>query len=67
VAVGGKKFVERIKEEIGCRAIGRKIHGGLQAGTNILREPDVFYSVDSGIKNGHLSDENGLFWYIYSE
>ena len=64
MAVSGKKFVERIKEELGFRAIGRKILGGLQAGTNVLREPGVFYSVDSGIKNGHLSDENGLYWDI---
>ena len=61
MAVGGKKFVERIKEELGFRAIGRKIHGGLQAGTNVLREPGVSYSVDSGIKKGHLSDDNGFF------
>jgi hypothetical protein len=59
--------VERIKEELGFRAIGRKIHEDLQAGMNVLREPAGSYSFDYGIKNGHLSGENGLFWKIFPE
>jgi hypothetical protein len=49
------------------KAIGRKVRKGLQAGTNILHEPDGSYSIDSGIKNDHLSVENGLFWEIIGE
>lgn len=43
VAVGGKKYVEKIKEELGCRAVGRKVQERLQAGMSILREPDSSY------------------------
>jgi putative transposase len=67
VAVGGKKYVEKIKEELGFRAVGRKVQDRVQAGMSILREPDSPYGADSGIKKGHLSDENGLFWEIFPE
>ena len=67
VAVGSKKFVEGIKEELGFKAIGRKIQEGFTAGTSTLREPSVSYRVDFGIENGALSDENRLFWSIFSE
>lgn len=67
VAVGSKKFVEGIKEELGFKAIGRKIHEGLLAGASALREPGASYSVDSGIENKALSGENSLFWNIFPE
>ncbi|MCB2180652.1 MAG: hypothetical protein KQH63_01330 [Desulfobulbaceae bacterium] len=44
VAVGGKKYVERIKEELGFRAIGIKIHKGLKmaySGTYFLNNQIV--------------------------
>lgn len=67
VAVGGKKFVARIKEELGFKAIGRKIYEELHAGMNVLREPAGPYSDDSGMKNSHLSGGNGLYWEIFPE
>jgi len=67
VAVGGRNFVERVKEELGFRAVGRKVHEGLRAGMNVLREPAGPYGSDSGTKNDLLSDENGLFWKIFPE
>ena len=62
VAVGGKKFVVRIKKEFGFRAIGRKFHGGLQAGTNVLRVPGVSYSIDPGIKMTIKAMKTGCVW-----
>lgn len=64
VAVGSKKFVMEIKEALGFKAIGRKIHEGL-ADANTLREPSASYSIDSGIENECLSDGNSLFWNIF--
>jgi hypothetical protein len=34
---------------------------------SILRDPDGSYIADFGIKEGHLSDENGLFVEIFQE
>ena len=67
VAVGSKKFVEGIKEELGFKAIGRKIQEGFTAGTNTLREPSASYRVDFGIENDALSDENMLFLSTFPE
>ena len=67
VAVGGKKFVERVKEELGFRAIGRKVHEELEVGMNVLREPGGSYIVDSDIRNDLLSDGNWLVWKIFTE
>lgn len=67
VAVGSKNFVERIKEELGFRAIGRKVHEEFHADMNVLREPAGSYSYDSDIKNGLLRDRNGLLWEIFPE
>jgi hypothetical protein len=59
--------VEKIKEELGFRAVGRKVQVGLQAGMSILREPDSSYIADFGIKKSHLSGENGLLLEIFPE
>lgn len=67
VAVGGREFVERVKDELGFKALGRKIHERLKPGMNALREPDCAYSHDFGLKNGHLSGKNGLFGEIYPD
>jgi putative transposase len=67
IAVGGREFVERVKDELGFKALGRKIHESLKSGMNALREPDCAYSHDFSMKIGHLSGENGLFWEIYPE
>jgi hypothetical protein len=55
------------KEELGFKAIGRKIYEGLQSGMNTLREPACAYNAGVDMKNGYLSCENELFWDIYSE
>lgn len=67
VAVGGKKYVEKIKEGLGVKAIGRKIHEGLLAGANALREPVASYGVDFSHENEALRDENSLFWNIFPQ
>jgi len=67
VAVGDKKYVEKIKEELGFRAVGRKVQEGLQACMSALREPNGPYSANSDIKKGHLRDGNGLYWKIFAE
>lgn len=67
VAVSGKKFTESIKEKLGFRAIGRKIHDGVEDGMSVLREACTSYSIDSNIKNGTLRDDNGLLWSIFPE
>ena len=67
VAVGSKKFVAGIKEELAFKAIGRKIQEGLHVGTNTLREPNASYSFDFGIENGALSDDNSLFLSIFPD
>jgi putative transposase len=65
IAVGGKGFVGRVKEELGVKAIGRTIRR-LQSGMNSLGEPTAAYSPDFGMKNGRLRGENELIWQVYS-
>lgn len=67
VAVGSKQFCEGIKDELGIKSIGRKIHEGLPAGASTLREPVASYSADFCLENEALSDENSLFWNIFPE
>jgi hypothetical protein len=60
VAVGNKKFIGKVRENLGIRAAGRDI---IESGaSHELREPGVSYSYDFGIKNGTLSPENTYFW-----
>jgi hypothetical protein len=62
VAVSDKGFVERVKEEIGFRACGRKVYEGLEADMCVLREATCTYGSDSDMKNGNLNIENGFPW-----
>jgi hypothetical protein len=50
VAVGGREFVELVKDELGYKALGRKIHESLKSGMNALRELDCAYSHDFDLK-----------------
>lgn len=67
VAVGNNKFVEGFKEELGYKAVGRKIHEGAVAGASTLREPGAFYGIDFSRENEALSVDNSLIWNIYPE
>jgi putative transposase len=63
VAVGNMQFIDRVGEELGIRAAGRYI---IKSGASYeLKEPDVSYSHDSGVKTGTLSPENTYFWDFY--
>jgi putative transposase len=63
VAVGNKQFISTVREELGIRTAGRDI---IKSGSSYeLREPDVSYSYDFGVKNGNLSPENTYFWDFY--
>lgn len=60
VAVGSKKFVEKIKENLGLRAKGRKIlenDEGFQ-----LREKVRTYNANSTAKNGNIGGRNTYIW-----
>jgi hypothetical protein len=60
VAVGNKKFIGKVRENLGIRAAGRDI---IESGaSHELREPSVSYNYDFGVKNGILSPENTYFW-----
>jgi hypothetical protein len=60
VAVGNKKFIGKVREKLGIRAVGRDI---IESGaSHELREPGVSYSYDFGVKNDTLSLENTYFW-----
>jgi len=64
VAVGGKHFIGKVREELGIRAAGRDIiENGI---SQELREPGVSYSYDFGFENSTLSSENTYFWVLPS-
>ena len=69
VAVGDSAFLEKIKGELGGRALGREIVSS--AGSHELREPRVPYQAPYNdhfrLKNTPLSLGNGLIWRIYDE
>jgi REP-associated tyrosine transposase len=65
VAVGGRKFVTKIKELLGARAIGRRVTN--VKGTSELREPMASYNGDFIPEMGILSLENMYYWQINSE
>ncbi len=62
IAVGGKAFVEKIKAELGMRAIGREVMGG--DGVYELREGEVSYNGNFAGKNSGLRRKNTYFWNI---
>ena len=44
VAVGGKDFVEKVKEMLGGRACGRRVHEVIKTGSYALNEPVLAYN-----------------------
>ena len=70
IAVGCRSFVERVKEKLGVRAVGRNVQNG--QGSLVLREPESLYG--SGYKNNSVNSEqyclqydNMLFWNMASD
>jgi REP-associated tyrosine transposase len=60
IAVGSLAFVERIKNDLGAKAMHREL---LQAdGTCALREPAEAYASNFTSKNEALSSENTILW-----
>ena len=60
VAVGSLAFVERVKNDLGVKAVHREV---LQAdGTYALREPAEAYAGNFTDKNKALSSENTILW-----
>ena len=62
IAVGSKAFVEKTKEELGIKAMGREVIGAEEVYE--LREHDVFYSHIFGVENSGLRPENRYFWNL---
>jgi putative transposase len=60
IAVGTKSFVDRIKDKLGARAIGRAVVAGPDGYE--LREGEGSYPHGFGGKMGTLSSENAYFW-----
>jgi REP element-mobilizing transposase RayT len=65
VAVGGLSFVEKVKLELGGRALGRQIISSV--GSHELREQQVSYTGHFGPENADLDNKNRLFWRVYDE
>jgi len=62
IAVGGREFIEAVKEKLGSLALGRKVYeagGGFE-----LREHIVSYKTDFDSKNGDIGGKNVYFWDI---
>ncbi|MCP3892931.1 MAG: hypothetical protein GY702_29250 [Desulfobulbaceae bacterium] len=65
IAVGSRKFVETIKENLGSRAKGRKIlesDGGFQ-----LREEVNTYNANSDSNNDNIGVQNIFCWHVNHE
>jgi len=60
IAVGSLAFAEKIKGELGSKALRRGVEP--YDGAYALREPSVAYSHDLGGKNEPLRLENTIFW-----
>jgi len=62
IAVGNRRFVERIKSVMGVLAIGRK---SIEVGESYqLREPATAYGAHSGAKKGNIGSDNTYFWDV---
>jgi putative transposase len=60
IAVGSEMFVEKIKAELGSKAIGRQVT--TKGGIYELREPDVSYNANSDVENSGLKPDNTYYW-----
>jgi hypothetical protein len=62
IAVGNKRFVEKVKSLMGVSAIGRK---GIEGGESYqLREPAIAYGAHFGVENSDMAPENTYFWDV---
>ena len=60
LAVGSLAFVEKLKSELGIKAMHRRVE---QAGaTAVLRERSEAYGGESGGENDALTPENTILW-----
>ena len=60
IAVGTKSFVEKVKDKLGVRAIGRQVVENIDGYE--LKEPEGSYRSRFGGKMGTLSHENAYYW-----
>jgi REP element-mobilizing transposase RayT len=65
IAVGGDKFVSKIKQVLGGKAAGRKVLS--ENGTSELREPHSSYNADFMPESASLRGENMHYWEIYPD
>lgn len=63
VAVGEKQFVEKIKTELGSKALGRQIREA--SGGYELRERMVSYMTDFDSKKVNIGLENTYIWRVF--
>lgn len=63
IAVGTQGFVEKTKQKLGIRAMGRKVAGTGEAYQ--LRDPQVSYPSNFGPENKDIGAENTYFWDTY--
>ena len=62
VAVGEKQFVEKIKTELGSKALGRRIHEASEGYE--LRERTIPYITDFDSKKVNMALENTYNWRV---
>jgi len=62
IAVGSETFVEKIKADLGSKAIGREVTMG--EGSYEIREQGVSYNANFDRENSGLSTENTYYWNI---
>jgi len=65
VAVGSLAFVDKVKTDLGAKALHRELEQ--TRGTYALREPGEPYRREFGIKNEALSVQNTLPWKRITE
>ena len=63
IAVGNKEYVEKIKDQLGIRAIHREIHE--RDSSFELREDQTPYTADFDTEIGWLSQENTFSWKLF--
>jgi REP-associated tyrosine transposase len=65
IAVGSKFFVEKVKDDLGFKAIGRKVVG--TGDVYQLKESVASYSRDFDGKMSTLRPENSIQWRVYND
>jgi len=65
IAVGSKFFVEKVKDDLGFKAIGRKVVSTRDVYQ--LKESEASYSSDFDGKMSTLRPENSIQWRVYND